>query len=198
MAADVLLRVLKHVWTLLEPLDVPTAVMGGIAVAAWKHVRATRDVDLLVGVASGDISVVLQRLAAGGVRPKRQPPILSLGQLQIAQLLYEPPGAYLDVQIDLLFAESDYHREALSRRIPLSLAGLDIEISVLACEDLILHKLLAARLIDRADAAALLRANRAALDMTYLLRWVGELSLVSELAEVWDEAFPGEQLPAPA
>jgi hypothetical protein len=42
-----LLRALKHVWVALQPLNLPMAVMGGIAVAAWKHVRATQDVDLL-------------------------------------------------------------------------------------------------------------------------------------------------------
>jgi hypothetical protein len=42
---------------------------------------------------------------------------------------------------------------------------LDIELDVLTCEDLIVHKLLAGRLVDRADAATLLRVNRADLDI---------------------------------
>ena len=61
------------------------------------------------------------------------------------------------------------------------------------CEDR--GPFIAGRIIDRADAAALLRANRASLDLVYLLRWIGELDLVSEMAEVWNEAFPGEPLP---
>jgi len=39
------------------------------------------------------------------------------------------------------------------------LPGLDIPIAILNCEDVILHKLIAGRIIDRADAAMLLRGE---------------------------------------
>ena len=195
MAAEVVLKALKHVWVSLQPLQVPMAVMGGLALAAWRHVRATRDVDLLIGVPDADVEILLATLTSAGLRPKHQPPLISLGSLQILQLLYEPPGSYLDLQVDLLLAQSDYHRQALERRTPTRLAALDFDLDVLACEDLILHKLLAGRLVDRADAAMLLRANRAGLDLAYLLDWTRTLSLEAELSEVWKEAFPGEAMP---
>lgn len=195
MAAEVVLKALKHVWVSLQPLQVPMAVMGGLALAAWRHVRATRDVDLLIGVSNDDAEPLLSTLTSAGLRPKHQPPLISLGSLQILQLLYEPPGAFLDLQVDLLLAQSDYHRQALARRTPTRLAALDFDLDVLACEDLILHKLLAGRLVDRADAAMLLRANRADLDLEYLVGWTATLSLGAELAEVWGEAFPGEATP---
>jgi hypothetical protein len=171
------------------------AVMGGLALAAWRHVRATRDVDLLIGISDDDVEPLLSTLTSAGLRPKHQPPLISVGSLQILQLLYEPPGAYLDLQVDLLLAQSDYHRLALARRTPTRLAALDFDLDVLACEDLILHKLLAGRLLDRADAAMLLRANRADLNLEYLLGWTTTLSLGSDLAQVWEEAFPGEAMP---
>lgn len=58
-----------------------------------------------------------------------------------------------------------------------------------------LHKLLAGRILDRVDAAALLRANRSLLDFDYLMRWSGRLSLTAVLAEVWNDAFPTEPFP---
>jgi len=196
MPAETVLHALRHVWLTLKPLEMPMAVMGGIALAVWKHVRATRDVDLLVGIAENHPNQIVERLRAAGIRPKRDPPIFSLGQLELIQFLYEPPGALLDLQIDLFLTKSHYHREALERRVLTRLPDLDIEISVLGCEDLILHKLLAGRVIDRADAAALLRANRESLELDYLLRWTGRLELASGLTEVWNEALPGEPLPA--
>lgn len=195
MAAEAVLKALKHVWVSLQPLQVPMAVMGGLALAAWRHVRATRDVDLLIGVPEADVETLLAALTSAGMRPKHQPPLISLGSLQILQLLYEPPGSYLDLQVDLILAQSDYHRQALERRTPTRLAALDFDLDVLACEDLILHKLLAGRLVDRADAAMLLRVNRAGLDLAYLLDWTTKLSLEAELSEVWKEAFPGEAMP---
>jgi hypothetical protein len=41
----------------------------------------------------------------------------------------------------------------------------------------------------------LLRANRADLNLEYFLGWTSKLSLGAELAQVWEEAFPGEVMP---
>ncbi len=66
----------------------------------------------------------------------------------------------------------------------------------LACEDLILHKLMAGDSWNCADAAMLLRLNQGSLDLEYLLRWTTTLALGAGLTEVWEEAFPGEAMPA--
>ncbi len=196
MPADAVLRALRHVWVTLEPLDLPMAVMGGIAMATWKSVRATRDVDLLLETREHDPNDVLARLRAADVRPKREPPTIALGELDMVQLLYEPPETFVDLQVDLFMAKSPYHLQALQRRVFTRLADLDVEVAVLACEDLILHKLLAGRIIDRADAAALLRANRQSLDLDYLAHWTRTLKLAKEFAEAWSEALPEEPPPA--
>ena len=195
MPAEVVVRSLRHVWKTLQPLQLPMAAVGGLALAAWKYVRATRDVDLLVAVGQGGLDEILDRLRAADIRPKRDPPITKLGQLEIAQFLYEPPETFLDLQIDLLLARSGYHVEALARRVPVRLPDLDIEIAVLACEDLILHKLLAGRVIDRVDAVGLLRANRAEIDFSHLTRWANSQGLTGDLSSAWREAFPEKPLP---
>jgi hypothetical protein len=195
MAAEVVMRALKHVWLTLQPLNLPMAVMGGLALAAWQHIRATQDVDLLLGIQEQDVAGFLERLAVAKIYPKHEPAILSVGQLRIVQLLYEAPGTYLDIQIDLLIAQSEYHQAAIARRIATPLPGLESGVFVVSCEDLILLKLLGGRLIDRADAAALLRLNRPTLDLAYLMRWVGELQLDTEFGEIWKDALPGETCP---
>ncbi|MBI3467393.1 MAG: nucleotidyl transferase AbiEii/AbiGii toxin family protein [Planctomycetes bacterium] len=196
MAGNVVLGALRHLWLTLQGMNVPAAVMGGIALSAWEHVRATRDVDLLIGVESGDLDSLLQQLRSAGVRPKREPPTVALGKLRMVQLLYEPPETFVDVQVDLLLADSEYHRGALARSVAMRLPDLDCDVFVLTVEDLVLHKLIAGRIVDRADAATLLRINRDRLDLGYLLAWAASLQVTTELAEIWAEAFPGEQLPA--
>src|SRR5207302_6216555 len=104
MLADEVVLALKHIWLTLESLNVPMAVMGGIALSAWKHPRATQDVDLLIGLEKKDEESVLQKLAVAKIRAKRRPPVVTIGRLRILQLLYEPPGTYLDLQIDLLMS----------------------------------------------------------------------------------------------
>jgi Nucleotidyl transferase AbiEii toxin, Type IV TA system len=193
MAAELLLRALKDVWVCLEPLRLPMAVMGGLALAAWKHVRTTRDVDVLIALGQTSPDAMLEHLVRAGMRPKRMPPIQSLGSFRLLQILYEPSDSFLELQVDLMFADSAYQQVAIARRVPLRLPIIDTELSVLACEDLILHKLLAGRIVDRADASALLRANRAAMDFDYLIDWVNRLALTHEWSDAWNDAFPGDR-----
>jgi hypothetical protein len=195
MVADVLLTALGHAWRTLEASGMKTAVMGGIALASWKYVRATRDVDLLIGLEGKTVDQLLAQISAAGIRPRRQPAVTTLGRLRLIQCVYEPPGAFLDLQVDLLLAECPYQILALSRRVPERLAGLDLQVFVLACEDLILHKLLAGRIIDRVDSSSLMRLQRDHLDWPYLRHWAEHLSVADGLQEAWREAFPGEALP---
>src|SRR6185437_11325818 len=111
---------------------------------------------------------------------------------RLIQCLYEPAGGFMDLQIDLLLAECPYQLQALERRLPEQLAGLDIPVAILTCEDLLLHKLLAGRLIDQADCVALLRLNHERLDWQYLRKWAERLSLADELTESWQRAFPSD------
>jgi len=196
MAGETVLRALRHVWLVLRSLNVPAAVVGGLGMAVWKHVRATQDIDLLIAVGADDVGWLLERLAAARIRPRSDLPPISLGQLEVIRLLYEPPETFLEIEIDLLIAKSEYYQRALRRRVAAQLPDLEVEIAVLTCEDAILQKLQAGRIIDRADAAALLRANRESLDVDYILAWTDRLALAVDLAEIWNEAFPGEPLPA--
>lgn len=68
-------------------------------------------------------------------------------------------------------------------------------VDVLSCDDVIIYKLIARRIIDLADAANLLRLNRATLDLGYLGRWVARHKLSTKFEPVWQEEFPGETAP---
>jgi len=45
MASEGVLATLEHGWRALARVDAPKAVIGGLALAAWKHARETRDAD---------------------------------------------------------------------------------------------------------------------------------------------------------
>ena len=195
MATEAALATLDHIWGVLEPLNHPLAVMGGISLAAWNHIRATRDVDLLIAVDRLAIDPVLTVLCSHGCRPKKSPPLVAVGTHHFVQLLYTPPDEFYDVQFDLLLAESELQKSAIARRVRRDVPGISRPIDVLHCDDLILFKLLAGRMIDRADAAILLRENRDEIDFDYLLSWVARLDLAHQFREIWREATPGEDPP---
>lgn len=193
MTAEAVLISLRHVWTALAPLNLPMALMGGLAMAAWRYARATRDVDVLIALGGTALDDVLRTLRQAGMRPRRSPPVTPLGPLDVLQLLYEPPDAFVDVQVDVLLARPGFAAESLARRVPVRLPGLDLELAVLSCEDLVLHKLQSGRIIDLADCAALLRANRGSLDEAYLSGTAERHGLSSDLARVRKEAMRGGQ-----
>jgi len=195
MLAEPLIHTVGHVWNAMRPLGAPMAIMGGVALAAWQHLRATTDVDILVGLDGENANLVLDALRKHDIRPDHIPPPRQFGSSRVIQLRYDPPETLLDVQLHLLMGNTEFHRQALSRRVPIQLGELDQQVEVLACEDLILLKLLAGRIVDRADAAYLLRFNWPQLDQPYLLQWTRRLEVVDSFHEVWDEAFPGEPPP---
>ncbi len=195
MVAKGVALALQHVWRTLEELDVPMALMGGIALAAWNRTRFTQDVDLLIGVEEIDVQQVIESVREAGIRPIHKPPVITIGELDLIQCMYEPPDVFIEFRIDLLTASTEFHRQALERRIATKLPDMDLELDIMSCEDLIVTKLSAGRIIDRADSAVLLRANRQSLDVKYLVQWCRRLELDSEFAEIWDEAFPGESPP---
>jgi hypothetical protein len=139
------MRAREHVWQTLAPLGRPMAVMGGIALSAWKHIRATQDVHLLVAMSEADAPTVLATLQAAKINPKREPPLVTLGETQFLQLQYEPSGTFLLLQVDLLFANSEFSRSALARRNRVTLPELAVD--VVSCEDLIIYKILAGRIL---------------------------------------------------
>ncbi|MCA9184285.1 MAG: nucleotidyl transferase AbiEii/AbiGii toxin family protein [Pirellulaceae bacterium] len=195
MATNAALATLDHIWGVLEPMGHSLALMGGLSLAAWNYIRATRDVDLLIAVDRSELDEVMRRLKDNQCRPKRSPPLTIVGDHCFLQFLYTPPGEFYDVQFDLLLSESELQRSALRRSVERSVHGLQRPIKVLHCDDLILFKLVAGRLIDRSDAAMLLRENRQFVDVSYLHFWITQLGLSTEFAEIWREAFPGELPP---
>jgi len=195
MHSNALLETVRHVWSTLRPTGVKMAVIGGIALSVWEHMRATKDADLLVGVELKDLSSVLETLRVADIRPIHDPPLVDVGIAKILSLQFQPPETFVDIRIDFLLAESEFHRNALARSIAVDLPNSDLSVEVVSCEDLILFKLLAGRIIDRSDAAYLVRYNRNSLDLSYLLSWSDRLNLTADLAPIWEEAFPGETLP---
>ncbi len=141
--------------------------------------------DLLIGVDQTAIDPVLSTLRSHGCRPKKSPPIITIGSHHFVRFLYPPLGEFYDVQFDLLLAESELQKSAIARGIQRDGPGISRPIAVVHCDDLILFKLVAGRVIDRAVAAMPLRENRKPINFDYLLRWVTHLDLTPEFTESW-------------
>ena len=195
MVGNLVLCALRHVAELLNREGIEWAIAGGVALSFWDHPRNTKDADFLIAVDNRVVNDMLAAFQSGGLRPKRSPPIVTVDEQRFVQFWYQPPDVDLEIQVDFLFAEQTFQRHAISRRLPTTIPDWDLKLFVLACEDLIVFKLVAGRIIDLADSAALLRANRDILDYSLLQRECASLGLSAELTRIWDEAFPNTNMP---
>jgi len=146
-------RQIAEVTSALAAIDAPFALIGGLALAAHKVVRATQDVDLLVDADKAD--AIETRL-------------LSLGYRCLHRS--EDAGNYVrgHERLDLLYARRPIARLLLSEANTLDTAFGSLR--VIGAEGLIGFKLQAlvndpSRTQDLEDIRALLRANRASLDL---------------------------------
>ncbi|MFL5242026.1 MAG: nucleotidyl transferase AbiEii/AbiGii toxin family protein, partial [Gemmataceae bacterium] len=193
MAGELVLATLERTWEALRDQGIDACVMGGLALVHWGHARFTKDVDLLALLDPQAADKFAHALGPKGFVTRRTPALSQVGQHSFLQFLYSPEGRFDKVAVDLLLADSDFLRTALHRAVPFTLGP--VESRVVSCEDLIILKLQAERLIDRNDVRYLLEYNRSHLDFTYLTDCIIKLGLMKEWAEWWENAFPGEPVP---
>ena len=195
MVAKLLLITLRHVVEMLNREGITWAIAGGVALSLWDHARSTKDADILLEVDDQDVDKMLQTFQTAGLRFKRHPPIVTVGEQRFVQFTFRPPETEFDIQVDFLLAEPEYQRRAMTRRLKTRFADWDVDVFVLACEDLIVFKLVAGRIIDIADAAALLRANLETIDFALLSAECQHSGVSDKLMQVWNEAFPNTSFP---
>jgi hypothetical protein len=156
------------------------AFTGGVAVGVWATPRQTRDLDLC-GVLP---PIELDRLLAlrDGIRSGAGAmPDLVRFRVQ-------------DWDVDLFACNGAYDRRCLDRAVAADLGG--VAIRVVTPEDLLIHmmKLRSDRrrmLQDLADLRAVIEAQHARLDWSYLREWlpVGEAAFLTAVATESDESL---------
>lgn len=84
------------------------------------------------------------------------------------------------IVIDLLFAVTPFEIEALGRRQPLRVLG--VEVPVATPEDLFVFKLIAGRPQDMADAHRIFALHGATLDLERVRRWCRDFGVEERLS----------------
>jgi predicted nucleotidyltransferase len=174
-AASRLGRQIEEISSALTTAGVRFALIGGLALAAHKVVRATRDVDLLAPAsAAGDVDAVALKLGYQRLH----------GTADVANYLRG------DERLDLLFASRPLALRLLSEARERATAFGALH--VVSAEGLIGFKLQALtndprRTQDLEDIRALLRANRQTLDQAELREYFRLFDRESLLDELLNE-----------
>lgn len=167
-----LVKSLKELCQFLDAAGLEYVLVGGLAVGIWGAPRATVDVDFLVSFAKTDFLLLAQQLRESNkfVFIHDQPMIF-----QKVSLLRATLKSNTDISIDFLFADDDFKKEALKRRIVVQIAGVPVNIST--PEDLILLKQMSSRPQDLLDAQKILDSRGSELDMGYMRKWAEKLGI---------------------
>ena len=176
----------------LHRVGIPFAIAGAYAVALHGHPRATRDIDVLTRAdVRAQVAVVMERL--GYAEVSRGDGFASYERVPLPEL----PG--IVERTDFLFSSRALGARALAHAASTPVMWRDVPLPVVPVDALILMKLMALsndarRPNDLADARALLRSHRAALDLSGLRRDADEVGpdVRARLESLLDESSVAE------
>jgi len=176
MAAEpILVQAFSDLITDFNRRGVAYAVAGGWAYSALVEPRATTDIDLLILLEPPTREQVQALVASLFDSTIIHPAPMVFQGISIWRIVGIRSGQELIV--DFLLANSAYLRTALERRHRVAFGAL--QVPMLSIEDLIILKMVAGRLQDRADLEKI-HASQADLhvDWTYVDQWKTTLGLV--------------------
>lgn len=155
-----------EVHQILAELQVPYALIGGLAVQYWGEARFTKDIDLTVIVPIEEEEMFLRTLSER--LPPRIEDALEFAQRYRIFLAQTTDGFPVDVSLGL----PGYEEEMATRAFDyMTKAGQTIR--VCSPEDLIIHKAIAGRPQDLRDIEGVIIRRASSLDLEYIRNWLG-------------------------
>ncbi len=156
----------------LDRRRVPFMLIGGQAVLLHGDPRLTQDIDVTLGLGPGRWSEIVDACGDIGLDP------LPDEVRHFVETTFVLPAldATTGIRVDLIFSTTSYEAQAIDRAIRVEIAGA--QVPFVTAEDLIIHKLFAARPRDLEDAAGVVRRKGPDLDWDYMQDWLQALSQV--------------------
>ncbi|HJT22481.1 MAG TPA: nucleotidyltransferase [Nitrospira sp.] len=175
-----LVPAIRSLCNLLKASQVAGAIIGAVAASLLGQARATEDVDALLRLDEKSLDHFLEMAMAHGFRP-RIPDAVPFAR-RSAVLLLEHEASR--VGVDLTICRLPFDSDAIDRA-PVMIMG-DIQVAVVAPEDLIIMKAIAHRPQDLQDIQAVVRANPQ-LDVPRVRAQVQEFANALDMPELWKD-----------
>ena len=168
----------------LEEAGLDYMVVGSFSTNRYARSRSTKDADLVVSAAGGQVASALRSMG----KPYRLEPQIGFESVTgTTRYLVEVEGSEFTVECFLL-SDDPHDRERFDRRVRMRLAP-GLEAWIAAAEDVVVTKLRwakeAGRGKDRDDVRNVLGFQAGKLDLPYIERWAAEhgtLELYREIA----------------
>lgn len=173
--SNIILKVLKDIIAILEERKLEYCLFGGLALQAYKRIRSTLDLDIILSLEPQKLQEFIGWLRAKNITFDDSRGIKRINDFEFMRFLYTDPESMIDVPLDFVTVRTDFQKNILKRRQLLEILGLNVYIA--SCEDLILLKLLAGRPLDKVDAQILVKENKTELEEEYLAGWARNLKI---------------------
>lgn len=173
---------LKKIAKILQRLEIPYLVTGGVAVVVWGRPRYTADIDIIIELKRNRVKEFVSALGIEGYIDE---------DVVNEALKYQSEFNFIDnetsMKVDFwILQDSDFDRSRLRRAVARKIYGQKVYFS--SPEDLILKKLLwfneskSTRQLE--DIHSILEIIKNNLDFVYLRKWAKRLDTVDLLEEM--------------
>jgi predicted nucleotidyltransferase len=165
-------RLLEKLARALDERSIAYMVIGGQAVLLYAEPRLTRDIDITLGLSAARLPTLLEIITVLGLKVRVQ----SAEDFVRQTMVLPCEEAASSIRIDFIFSTSPYEAVALSRVRRVKIGGSEVRYA--SVEDLIIHKLVAARPRDIEDVRSVLLRNPG-YDRAYVQRWLEDFEQVT-------------------
>ncbi|MGE0129535.1 MAG: nucleotidyl transferase AbiEii/AbiGii toxin family protein [Blastocatellales bacterium] len=166
--------VLKDLLPWLEATQTPYVTIGGIGVSLLAGARATKDIDALLWLDTGDVESFLESGVAYGFAPRISDAADFARSRRVLLLQHQPTG----VPVDLSCGALPFENEMIARARTLDIGSLKLKVAT--PEDLVIMKAVAHRPKDITDIEAILSIEQN-LDLERIRFWVHQFAEVLEM-----------------
>lgn len=156
----------------LARVRLPFMLIGGQAVLLHGNPRLTEDIDATLGAEPDRIASLLEACSALGLIaiPRDVPAFVAETFVLPAR---HPASGF---RVDFIFSSTGYERQAIARAESVQIAGAAVPFAT--AEDLIIHKLFAARPRDLEDVRGVVVRKGDTLDWEYIEKWAQAFAVV--------------------
>jgi len=174
-------RLIQKIAQSLDRDKIPYMIIGGQAVLLYGTPRLTRDIDITLGVDTDKFELIERICGRLGFKILPENPDDFARETKV--LPAEEPK--LGIRVDFIFSFTTYEAQAIKRARKVLMN--DYLVKFASCEDVIIHKMVAARAVDEEDVKNVFIKNKNSINLEYVSKWLSEFSKIPEHKEILEK-----------
>jgi predicted nucleotidyltransferase len=167
-------KLIKKVAQKLDEDKIPYMLIGGQAVLIYGRPRLTQDIDITLGIDTDKFQIIENVCKKLGLKILPENPETFANETKVLPA----EDSKSKIRLDFIFSFSLYEAQAIERAKKITIDNYPVKFA--SCEDVIIHKMVAGRVIDEEDVKSILVKNKNSIDLKYTRKWLSQFSKISE------------------